>query len=132
MENASPLPVIIATPVGVLSNSLRTFLQTIAGLQVVARVTTQAGALSALGSDRRQLLLLDADLAGQGMVQVEMLAILVRLAHRACPSLYSIVLINDPVQKQAVMEAGASQAILKGTPDEELRQAIQPFLAEIQ
>jgi DNA-binding NarL/FixJ family response regulator len=129
MENDSTLPVIIAAPAGIMSSSLRTFLQTVPGVQVVAQVTTQAGALSALNGDRQQLMLLDADLAGKGLVQVEMLAILIRIAHRACPNLHSIVLINTPAQKLAVLAAGANQAILKGALDEELRQAIRPLIA---
>ncbi|MEA4909071.1 MAG: hypothetical protein VB089_15725 [Anaerolineaceae bacterium] len=126
MEECPAFLVLVATPPGIMSSALRTFLGTMAGVKVVAYAAAcQIELLTLLEGIRPNLLLFDADLAvykSDGYARP--LPDLFRQLHCAYPEMPIILLANDLKQKNLALEAGVHEVILKGALDVRLRQAI--------
>jgi DNA-binding NarL/FixJ family response regulator len=110
----------IAAPSALMGSALRTFVNTINGVQVTAQAASRAEALRVLADSRPHLLVVDADLA-----EGDLSACLQSLLHLA-PDLCIIALVNNHRQRTAALGAGAAHALLKGNLNEQLRQAIMP------
>ena len=110
----------IAAPSALMGSALRTFINTIDGVQVAAQASSQAEALQLLTELQPHLLVLDADLAAANLTAH--LQSLLQVA----PDLCIVLLANNQRQRTAALAAGASHALLKGRLDEQLRSAIMP------
>lgn len=107
-----------------MSSSLRTFLRTIQGVQVVGQAFTPADVLQALAEHKPHILILDVDLIVEKTDPVASLVEFFKQVSQACSCFHSIVLVNTPTQKQIVLAIGADKALLKGALDEQLRQLV--------
>jgi DNA-binding NarL/FixJ family response regulator len=125
METDFPISALIAAPEGVLSSALRTFLETLPGVRVVARSTSQADALRDLAGHRPTLLLLDCSLNGGGDQNSLPLQSFLAQIHTLVPGITTITIANDLQQRQLAVNAGAGQVILKSGFDPSLRQAVE-------
>lgn len=110
----------IAVPSALMASALRTFVNTITGVEVTAQAANHADALEVLGEWRPHLLVLDADLAEGDLAGC--LGSFLRIA----PDLCIIALVNNQRQRTSALGAGAAYALLKGNLNEQLRSAIKP------
>lgn len=125
METSFPISVLIAAPEGVLGSALRTFLETLPGVRVVARPSSQAAALQELAHHLPMLLLLDCELSSSGEKTLVPLPIFLDQIRRLVPGIATIAIANDLQQKEMALKAGATQVILRGTFDQPLQQAVE-------
>jgi DNA-binding NarL/FixJ family response regulator len=117
--------VVVAKP-GLMRNSLLAFLRATPGVDIVALVDNTATALQIARRLQPTVLLVDTDLAENGVLGI------VCQLHAEQPALRSIVLSGNIQEQQRLLQAGASQALLKGFLDERLRQAILYGTAYVQ
>ena len=110
----------IAAPSVLMGSALRTFINTINGVQVTAQAYSQTEAMQVLDDLHPHLLVLDADLAEDD------LAAYVQSLLQVAPELCIVLLVNNQRQRTAAIAAGASHALLKGCLNEQLRRAIMP------
>ena len=110
----------IAVPSALMASALRTFVNTINGVEVTAQAADFAAALQVLAEWRPHLLVLDADLAAGDLA--ECLGSFLQIA----PELCIITLVNNHRQRTIALGAGAAHALLKGNLNEQLRAAIMP------
>jgi DNA-binding NarL/FixJ family response regulator len=125
METIFPVTVLIASPEGILSSALCTFLETLPGVQVIARPTSQAETLRDLVNFHPRLLLLDCGLNSDRQQTSISLQSFITQIHALAPEVHTIAIVNDLRQKQLALNVGISQAILKGTYDQPLCQAVE-------
>ena len=110
----------IAAPSPLMGSALRTFINTINGVQVAAQASNQADTLQVLTALQPHLLVLDADLA-EADLDTYLHSLL-----QVAPDLCIVLLANSQRQRTAALAAGASHALLKGCLNEQLRSAIMP------
>lgn len=118
MANSKRVSTLVVAKPGLMRNSLLAFLRATPGVDVVALVDNTAAALQLARTLRPAVLLVDTNLAEDGVFGM------VRELRAEQPGLRSIVLSESIPQKQKSLQAGASQALIKGFLDERLRQAI--------
>jgi len=124
MKPHPSVSVLIAAPDGIMSSALRTFLNTQPGVHVTAQASSRSEAEQALKNQRPELLVLDCDLAERNSEDGASLADTIHHLHGLHASVHIILLVNSLQQKQAALEAGANQVILKGNLDVQLPQTI--------
>ncbi len=125
METQFPVTVLIAAPEGILGSSLCTFLETLPGVQVVARSTSQARTLRDLAENQPRLVLLDCNLnSGRESTSLTLTGF-IREIRALWPGVYVIAIASYLAQKQLALDSGASQVILVGNFDQPLRQAVE-------
>jgi DNA-binding NarL/FixJ family response regulator len=121
VDNPRVLTVLIAAPDGIMGSSLRTFLQTIPEVRVVAFVSTSLESLQAVVRHRPNLLILDLDVVGGDFERFSALLVYLHQSRTVADQARCLVLVNSPAQQQRVLDEGADEALLKGALNEELR-----------
>ena len=114
MNSDHEVLVMIAAPLGIMSSSLCTFLQTLPGVKIVEHCVNQAGTLSALRKHRPNLLIIDLDMVSNGSVIGNTLEEFIGQVRLLNIEMQVIVLINSLKQKEAAVKAGADQVLMKG------------------
>jgi DNA-binding NarL/FixJ family response regulator len=114
MNSVQEIRVVIAAPLGIMSSSLRTFLHTLPGVRVVEHCTDQAGALSALGNQRPDCLIIDLDMLDKGFGLGNTLDGFIGQVRSLDLETQIMVLVNTLKQKRAAIETGADEALMKG------------------
>jgi DNA-binding NarL/FixJ family response regulator len=120
MKSDLTVRAMIAAPTALMASSLRTFINTISGVEVVAQAYTHPELRQMIDDLRPHMLILDADLT-DGNVAGFVQALL-----KPAPDLCIVILVNNLQQRTTALAAGASHALLKGWLNEELRSAIMP------
>ena len=103
-----------------MRSSLRTFLQTVPGIELVGQGGNEAEVMDGLRANHPGLVVLDADLT---VMKSWSLTEFINQVKKEYPVLRLIVLANNRPQIQVSFSAGAV-ALLKGNLDESLRAAI--------
>ncbi len=125
METQFPVTVLIAAPEGILGSSLRTFMETLPGVRVVARSTSQALTLRDLAENQTRLVLLDCSLnSGRECTSLTLKAF-IREIRALQPGAQIVAIASYLAQKQLALDSGASQVIMVGSFDQALRQAVE-------
>ena len=114
MDSDHKIRVVLAAPAGIMSSSLRTFLQTLPGVKVVEHCIDQAGTLFALQKNRPNLLIIDLDMLENGSGISNTLEGFIGRVRALNPEMQVIVLVNSLKQKQAAENSGADEILLKG------------------
>jgi DNA-binding NarL/FixJ family response regulator len=109
--------VVAVGPAGILRSALLTYLRSVPGVVVEAAVASLEEVLPLLQQRPAHSVILDADLNGNFMAQLNQV-------HHLHPEINLIALVNRPQEQPAALAAGATHALLKGFLDERLRQAL--------
>jgi len=117
MDNKRVSTLVVAKP-GLMRNSLLAFLRATPDVDIVALVDNATTALQMARTLRPAVLLVDTNLAENGVFGM------VRELRAEQPAVRSIVLSESIQEQQQLLQAGASHALIKGFLDERLRQAI--------
>jgi DNA-binding NarL/FixJ family response regulator len=114
MNSDHAILVLIAAPLGIMSSSLHTFLQTLPEVKVVDHCVNQADTLSALRNHSPNLLIIDLDMLDNGSGIENTLDGFIGQVRSLALETQIIVLVNSLKQKQAAVIAGADQVLMKG------------------
>ena len=125
MDNKRVSTLVVAKP-GLMRNSLLAFLRATPGVDIVALVDNATTALRMARTLRPAVLLVDTNLAENGVLGM------VRELRAEQPAVRSIALSESIQEQQQLLQAGASHALIKGFLDERLRQAILSGTAYVQ
>jgi two-component system response regulator DevR len=109
---------LVAAKPGLMRNSLLAFLRATPGVDIVAVEGKTAAALLLARSLRPNVFLVDTNLVDEGALEI------VRQLKAEQPGLRCIVLSDNLLQQQQSLQAGASQALIKGFLDDRLREAV--------
>jgi DNA-binding NarL/FixJ family response regulator len=126
MNSDHAILVLIAAPVGIMSSSLHTFLQTLPDVKVVDHCVNQADTLSALGNHPPNLLIIDLDMVSNGSEIGNTLEEFIGQVRSLAPETQIIVIVNSLKQKQSAVIAGADQVLMKGMLEGPLAQVCSP------
>jgi DNA-binding NarL/FixJ family response regulator len=126
MNSDHAILVLIAAPLGIMSSSLHTFLQTLPDVKVVDHCVNQADTLSALRNLRPNLLIIDLDMVVKESEIENALEEFIDQVRLLNPETQIIVLVNSLKQKQSAVIAGADQVLLKGILEGPLAQVCSP------
>lgn len=119
------LTICIAAPTGVMRSSVRSFIQTIVDTQFLEFADTCEVAKSLVCEHFPDILILDYDLSAT-LPESEGPFVDWLISLRTCsPDTRTIMLLNDHNMVNPMLHAGAVAAFIKGTLNENLREAIQ-------
>jgi DNA-binding NarL/FixJ family response regulator len=124
MGNKNRISTLIVAKPGLMRNSLLAFLRATPGVDVVALVDSTAGGLHLARLLRPEVVVVDTDLAEDGVLAM------VQQLRTEQPRLRSIVLVENLLQQQQSLQAGAKHALVKGFLDERLREAVWDWQSE--
>lgn len=122
----APVRVLVAVQQPALRRALTAYVRSLPGVYGARAVSSLDEVLQAVYSGAVDVVALDADLWGEASSRPPGVSLddwIVRL-HSICHDLHVVILANDSQQQQRSQLAGADAALLKGSLDEQLRQAI--------
>jgi DNA-binding NarL/FixJ family response regulator len=126
MNSDHAILVLIAAPLGIMSSSLHTFLQTLPEVKVVDHCVNQVDTLSALRNHPPNLLIIDLDMVMNESEIGNTLEEFIGQVRLLAPETQVIVLVNSLKQKQFADKAGADQVLMKGMLEGPLAQVCSP------
>jgi DNA-binding NarL/FixJ family response regulator len=131
MNSDHAILVMIAAPVGIMSSSLHTFLQTLPDVKVVEHCTDQTGTLSAIRNHWPNLLIIDLDMVMNESEIGNTLEEFIGQVRSLNPETQIIVIVNSLKQKQSAVISGADQVLMKGMLEVPLAQVCSPVLNDL-